>query len=86
MALACRCWCRIGITRSSPAWINDHHLGSRLVYYRVLAGVKPAPRPSLDPDVMPLYAALMIKEPSPFYGWLEAELFRRANYACVARP
>jgi uncharacterized protein YPO0396 len=65
------------------AWINDHHLGSRLVYYRVLAGVKPAARPGLDPDVMPLYAALMIKEPSPFYGWLEAELFRRANYACV---
>ncbi len=46
-------------------------------------GVKPAPRPSIDAGTMPLYASLMIKESTPFYGWLEAELFRRANYVCV---
>ncbi len=64
-------------------WINDHHLKSRLVYFRMVAGVKPAARPFVDAGTLPLYASLVIKESTPFYGWLEAELFRRANYVCV---
>jgi uncharacterized protein YPO0396 len=60
-------------------WINDHHLGTRLVYYRVPAGAgsgQSAPPGNL------LSAKLEIKD-SPFYFWLERELDRRAGYECV---
>ena len=62
-------------------WINKHHLGARLVYYRV------PDRPSRtgpDPVMIDrsLYTKLEIKE-SPFYAWLERELMHRAGYECV---
>lgn len=59
-------------------WINDHHLGTRLVYYRVPATVSPSSRPAADT----LYGKLEIKD-TGFYSWLERELMRRANFACV---
>ncbi len=65
------------------SWINEHHLGTRLVYYRVLTPHGPVPRATVDPGVLPLYAVLEIKQPSGFYSWLERELFKRADYACV---
>ena len=68
---------------SVSGWINEHHLGTRLVYYRVLTPHGPTPRTTVDPGVLPLYAVLEIKQPSTFYSWLERELFKRADYACV---
>ena len=61
-------------------WINDHHLGTRLVYYRVPAATSFAPGPQLQGDL--LSAKLEIKD-GPFYPWLERELERRAGYECV---
>jgi uncharacterized protein YPO0396 len=60
-------------------WINDHHLGTRLVYYRVPASVPAGPG---APPGHLLSAKLEIKD-GPFYPWLERELDRRAGYECV---
>jgi len=62
-------------------WINDHHLGTRLVYYRVPAVSRPSP--GSPPQGNLLSAKLEIKD-SRFYPWLEGELDRRAGYECVA--
>jgi len=59
-------------------WINDHHLGTRLVYYRVPAEV----RTFAIPDSGTLFGKLEIKD-TEFYSWLERELSRRADFACV---
>jgi uncharacterized protein YPO0396 len=62
-------------------WINGHHLKDRVVYYRV-------PEPSRATAVPPQYGPgsmatkLLIKD-TPFAGWLEHELGRRADHACV---
>ncbi|HLX48033.1 MAG TPA: SbcC/MukB-like Walker B domain-containing protein [Streptosporangiaceae bacterium] len=61
-------------------WINDHHLGTRLVYYRVPVGTSVTPGPQIQGNL--LSAKLEIKD-SPFYPWLERELGRRAGYECV---
>jgi uncharacterized protein YPO0396 len=69
-------------------WIDANHLGLRLVYYRVPAKVAAgrAPVPSAPPGVVPdpLYGKLRIKPDSPFYDWLERELWRRADHHCAA--
>lgn len=62
------------------AWADRTHLGSRLVYYRVRAAAAAAPGQPLHPDS--LVRKLAIKPDSAFYGWLEAELARRYDYAC----
>ena len=56
---------------AASGWINDHHLGRRLVYYRVLPTQGTPSRLGVDSGVLPLYAVLEIKEPSTFYRWLE---------------
>jgi uncharacterized protein YPO0396 len=62
-------------------WIDAHHLKDRVVYYRV-------PEPSRAAAALPqhragtLAAKLMVKDTS-FAGWLEQELSRRADHACV---
>jgi uncharacterized protein YPO0396 len=62
-------------------WIDGHHLKDRVVYYRV-------PGPSRATAALPqhgpgtLAAKLMVKD-TPFAGWLEHELSRRADHACV---
>lgn len=65
-------------------WINDHHLGSRLVYLRVRDGARPRreARPDLPPDAEPLYDKLEISD-TDLRGWMAAELSRRADHACV---
>lgn len=68
---------------AASGWINDHHLGARLVYFRVLTPRGAVPAADTDPGVLPLYAVLEIKDSSEFYPWLERELFKRADYACV---
>ena len=62
-------------------WIDGHHLKDRVVYYRV-------PGPSRAAVALPrhgpgtLAAKLTVKD-TPFAGWLEHELSRRADHACV---
>jgi len=60
-------------------YVNDTHLGKRLVYYKVddavpVGGVQPRPHSLLN--------KLELKE-TTFHHWLEAELRRRFDYACV---
>ena len=65
------------------AWIDGHHLGARLVYFRVPAAVAVAERP-VRSTTSPLLADLLEVQPdSPFGAWLDVELVRRADHACV---
>jgi uncharacterized protein YPO0396 len=65
-------------------WINDRHLGMRLVYYRVPGTVSATVRASgAGPVGERLYDKLQIREDSPFYPWLERELSRRADHECA---
>jgi uncharacterized protein YPO0396 len=62
-------------------WINEHHLGTRLVYYRV-----PATLPASSPDRRdsgPMLAAKLEIKDSEFYPWLERELAVRAGHLCA---
>jgi len=61
------------------AWAERTHLGARLVYYRVRPA-SAARAPDLHPQS--LVRSLSIQPDSPFYGWIEAELARRFDYAC----
>ena len=62
-------------------WINAHHLKDRVVYYRV---PEPSRAAAAPPQHGPgtLAAKLLVKD-TPFAGWLEHELDRRADHACV---
>lgn len=65
---------------AASTWINDHHLGTRLVYYRV------PERLGRDSDSNVSTRALLTKveiKESPFAAWLERELRHRADYECV---
>ena len=61
-------------------WINRHHLGGRVVYYRVPESLGRALPPR--PGGTTLAARLDIKD-SPFGQWLERELAKRADVECV---
>ncbi|HEX6453333.1 MAG TPA: ATP-binding protein [Trebonia sp.] len=61
-------------------WINRHHLGGRVVYYRVPRSLDRAVSPR--PGGTTLAAKLDIKD-SPFGQWLERELAKRADVSCV---
>ena len=63
-------------------WINSHHLGSRLVYFRVPVTVATRIGPGSDNSARLLSAKLEIRD-TPFYPWLERELAQRASYECV---
>ncbi len=62
-------------------WIDGHHLKDRVVYYRV---PEPSRAAAAPPQHGPgtLAAKLLVKD-TPFAGWLEHELGRRADHACV---
>ena len=62
-------------------WINAHHLRGRVVYYRV---PEPSRAAAAPPQHGPgtLAAKLLVKD-TPFAGWLEHELGRRADHECV---
>ena len=62
-------------------WINAHHLRDRVVYYRV---PEPSRAAAAPPQHGPgtLAAKLLVKD-TPFAGWLEHELGRRADHECV---
>lgn len=59
-------------------WIDGHHLGGRVVYYRVPVSARQRAAAALTG----LAAKLEIKD-SPFVDWLEHELSRRADHECV---
>jgi uncharacterized protein YPO0396 len=61
-------------------WINDHHLRTRLVYYRVPR--TSAPDRAAELSDRALFHRLEIAD-SDFYPWLERQLMRRAGYDCV---
>ncbi|MET8798568.1 ATP-binding protein [Nocardia sp. NPDC004568] len=61
-------------------WINERHLGIKLVYYRVPERLGRTPPPSLPERS--LFTKLEIKD-SSFSEWLERELAYRADYECV---
>ncbi|WBB56716.1 SbcC/MukB-like Walker B domain-containing protein [Verrucosispora sp. WMMD573] len=63
-------------------WVDRHHLGGRLVYYRVPATVPRQAEPLPADAGRQLFAKLELKE-SPLRPWLERQLRRRAGYECV---
>jgi uncharacterized protein YPO0396 len=60
-------------------WVNERHLGARMVYYRVLLGVA---APEARPAGRQLYRKLNLKR-TEFTSWLEHEIQRRADLECV---
>ena len=67
--------------RAVSDWINERHLGARVVYYRVAEPAIRMALPSWGPNA--LAAKLDIKD-TPFASWLEHELAHRADHECVA--
>ena len=61
-------------------WIDEHHLGSRLVFYRVPRRVASAATAVIGEDA--LYTKLEIKD-SPLFDWIDRELRIRAPHRCV---
>lgn len=60
-------------------FIENTHLGARLVYYRVKENSLPENRPCAA-DLLP--AKVEIKPDSPFYSWLDREIKQRFSYQC----
>ena len=61
-------------------WINDNHLGGRVVYFKV------PPRTSMQGVTTPPPTALAHKldiKDGPFYDWLERKLYERARHVCA---
>jgi uncharacterized protein YPO0396 len=68
--------------RAVSEWINDNHLRSRLVYYRVPRTVAPAAPAPAGTGAPLLVSKLQIAD-TPHFAWLERELAHRAGYECV---
>ncbi len=64
---------------AASQWINDRHLGTRLVYYRVPATLGPASGASADAVENPLHAIVQVKTGN-FAPWLERQLVARARH------
>jgi uncharacterized protein YPO0396 len=65
-------------------WIDTHHLGTRLVYYRIPGRITAVPvAPDAREVVERLVEKLQIQQESPFYPWLERELRQRAGLLCA---
>ena len=62
-------------------WVDRTHLRGRLVYFRVREGTR-GELPPLGPDS--LVRKLLVKPDSPFYEWIEREVYRRFDVACCA--
>ncbi len=60
-------------------WVDTNNLKGRLVYYRVRPK-RQAEQPDLHPDS--LVHKVAIKPDSPFFNWLENEVYRRFDLAC----
>ncbi|WP_375430767.1 ATP-binding protein [uncultured Friedmanniella sp.] len=64
-------------------WVDGHHLGARLVYYRVPDRLAPQAESSRRLGQTLLVDCLEVKPGSRFGPWLEAQLERRAGLVCV---
>lgn len=64
-------------------WINQRHLGTRVVYYRVPERLMRQAEPSRAARFPLLLDMLEVKPDTPLRAWLESELARRADHACV---
>jgi len=64
---------------AASQWINDRHLGTRLVYYRVPANLGPAAGAAADSPSNPLHAIVQVKG-GAFAPWLERQLVARARH------
>jgi uncharacterized protein YPO0396 len=64
-------------------WINQRHLGTRIVYYRVPERLARVTEPDRAPRFPLLVDMLEVKPDTPLRAWLENELARRADHACV---
>jgi len=62
-------------------WVEQTHLGERLVYFRVRERRLQTPAETHPESLL---RKLQIKPDTPFYDWLEQELARRFDYACCA--
>ncbi|MFI2430973.1 ATP-binding protein [Streptomyces sp. NPDC018693] len=62
-------------------WINDHHLGTRLVYFRVPDKIPP--RRTQYATSAALFTKLEVRQDSPFALWLAGELERLASHECA---
>lgn len=68
---------------SVAAWIDSRHLNARVVYFRVprrIGPVQPVERRGAHPLLIDM---LEVKPASAFEPWLQSELGRRANHACI---
>jgi len=63
------------------AWVDDTHLASRLVYYRVSEGA-PVVRQQRHPHAMS--EKLRLKDDTPLYPWLQREVDQRFDHVCCA--
>jgi uncharacterized protein YPO0396 len=69
---------------AASAWIDQRHLGARVVYYRVAPRL--AQRPLREPEIQPdgrLLAELLEVREGRYAAWLTEELTRRAGYVCA---
>ena len=64
-------------------WVDDHHLGGKLVYFRVPERLAPRTPVSRGPGLF-LVDCLEVRDDTRYGSWLNAELERRAAHACVA--
>ncbi|MEU2373032.1 ATP-binding protein [Streptomyces pseudogriseolus] len=63
------------------AWVNAHHLGTRLVYFRITGTV--ATRRTQRAAAPVLSSKLEVRPDSPFAQWLADQLERRASHECA---
>lgn len=66
------------------AWINQRHLGARLVYYRVPERLSRGTEPSRSSRFPLLLDMLETNPGTVFAPWLASELARRADHSCVS--
>lgn len=64
-------------------WINERHLGARLVYHRVPTRVAPRRSPDRTANFPTLVDLLHVQSESRYAEWVHAELARAADYHCV---
>lgn len=70
----------VGVAR----WIDQRHLGARLVYFRVPVSVPSARPPQRVDSTVLLLDVLTMRSGTRFAPWLATELHRRADHACVS--
>ncbi|MFW5828088.1 MAG: ATP-binding protein, partial [Alkalispirochaeta sp.] len=64
------------------AWVNDTHLGGRLIYYRVRTDEEPSPRGAPDEDAV--IHKVEVKANSSYAEWLIDRIEQRFDYRCTA--